>query len=165
MQSRRYPINLSARMAVCDANYIRVMKLIPEISANKCRMFVLPLYSSACNAQVSLTVEENFRYTTTIAIRLSTDGSAGSWFTPPSMLVRMYHDACTAEVTSYQGMATATLEEQAILSPAFAMNEKEEVNLLLAEWLNLCLQQGMENVTFTWLEDPGHDQVTCTQET
>src|SRR5262245_10276158 len=103
MQSRRHPIDLSARMAVCDGNYIRLLKLLPDLSPAASRVFTLPELGAAASAQrVVLEVVETFKYTSTVSITLEVPGLASAYYRPPAMLVRLYHDANTAEVTSYQ---------------------------------------------------------------
>jgi uncharacterized protein YqiB (DUF1249 family) len=143
MQSRRYPIDLKARMAVCDANYIRILKLFPGQLPESSRIFELPFGSGEHRTFVQLKITEKFRYTSTLALTMTNEVLTGLWFTPPSMLVRLYHDACTAEVVSYQETPVASLEAMATASREFSINEKEEVNLFLAEWLGLCLDEGL----------------------
>jgi uncharacterized protein YqiB (DUF1249 family) len=143
MQSRRYSIDLRARMAVCDANYIRILKLFPDQEPLARRVFALPFGNGMHHTLVQLKITEKFRYTSTLALTMSNDALAGIWFTPPCMLVRLYHDACTAEVVSYQETPVSSIETLAAMNRAFSINEKEEVNLFLAEWLSLCLDEGM----------------------
>ena len=143
MQSRRYPIDLRARMAVCDANYIRILKLFPAWQANAHRVFALALSEDNSQTLVYLKIIEQFRYTSTLMLTFSDNGQNSPWFSPPCMQVRLYHDACTAEVTSYQDVPIASLESLACSNRAFSTNEKEEVNLFLAEWLSLCLNEGL----------------------
>ena len=140
VQSRRHPIDLSARMAVCDGNYIRLLKLLPDLTPLARREFTLPELGGA--QRVVLEVVETFKYTNTISIVLEVPGLASAYYRPPVMLVRLYHDANTAEVISYQDERRIRVLYQEDELPRFYPDEKEQVNLFLAEWLALCLEAG-----------------------
>ena len=133
-------------MAVCDANYIRLLKLMPDFSLDASRSFTLPTLGNSAQENIAQTVDlavvEAFRYTSTIRISMGT--SAGnSFYHPPSILVRVYHDANTAEVVSFQewNNRVMPLPEDA---PQFYPDEKEQVNMFLAEWLTLCIETGLD---------------------
>lgn len=145
---RRYPLNLGECMAVCDANYIRLLKLLPSLGADYTRDIRLDLPSGeeAANAVshvVRLRVLESCRYTTTLAISLLTPSSTHSFYRPPAMLVRLYHDADTAEVLRYQEQGGFHLGGSSWGKPGFSVDEKQQVNAFLAEWLALCMEQGL----------------------
>jgi uncharacterized protein YqiB (DUF1249 family) len=145
MQSRRHPIDLSARMAVCDGNYIRLLKLLPDLMPGARRDFTLPELGTGVDAtaqSVVLEVTETFKYTSTVSISLQTPGAPSAYYRPPAMLVRLYHDANTAEVTSYQEERRIRVLYEEDELPRFYPDEKEQVNLFLAEWLALCLEAG-----------------------
>jgi hypothetical protein len=149
MHTRRFPIDLSATMAVCDANYIRLLKLFPDFSRESCRAFALPAVGSAIEGDhvVVLEIIETFKYTSTLSIRLSVPGSltgsAAQYYRPPVMLVRLYHDASTAEVISYQNQRDTRNLYPDEEVPRYYPDEKEQINLFLAEWLILCLESGL----------------------
>jgi uncharacterized protein YqiB (DUF1249 family) len=130
-------------MAVCDANYLRILKLFPAHQPDSTRIFALPCGTGDNLTLVQLKVTEKFRYTSTLALTMTPEADTGLWFSPPCMLIRLYHDACTAEVVSYQEQPVPAWEPLASLGQAFPSNEKEEVNLFLAECLSLCLNEGM----------------------
>jgi hypothetical protein len=144
---RRHPIDLSAAMAVCDANYLRILKLLPVLTLDSQRRIGLPGTDSNVSALVELRVLENFRYTSTLQISLlgapNEKAPAHPYYRPPVMLVRLYHDACTAEVVSYQDRSTAGFTMLLNDSVEFKPDEKEQVNQFLAEWLKLCLDFGL----------------------
>jgi uncharacterized protein len=147
LQSRRHPIDLSARMAVCDANYIRVLKLLPHFAPAARRVFALPALGAAptlaSTQQVQLEVTESFKYTSTVSICLVVTPAVSKHYQAPSMLVRLYHDACTAEVVSYQNQRRIHVLYDMTETPRYHPDEKEQVNLFLAEWLGLCLESGL----------------------
>lgn len=148
---RRHPIDLSTAMAVCDANYLRLRKLLPDFALDSSRRIGLPSTDLAPDARVELRVLENFRYTSTLQVSmqsslhhtLSENESAHPFYRPPVMLVRLYHDAATAEVISYQDRTTAGFATWVADSVEFKPDEKEQVNEFLAEWLKLCLDMGL----------------------
>lgn len=145
MQSRRHPIDLSARMAVCDGNYIRLLKLLPDLAPAARREFTLPELGTGAGAmaqRVVLEVVETFKYTSTVSITLDVPAAASAYYRPPAMLIRLYHDANTAEVTSYQDERRIRVLYQEDELPQYYPDEKEQVNLFLAEWLALCLEAG-----------------------
>ena len=83
---------------------------------------------------------EVFRYTSTLAVTQLTRVS--QWIDPPIILVRVYHDAATAEAIAYQGHK-AFLARYAIPNPTmYHQDEKRQINEFLGEWLSLCLQAG-----------------------
>jgi uncharacterized protein YqiB (DUF1249 family) len=143
---RRHPIDLSAVMAVCDANYLRILKLLPDLGVDSQRRIGLSGTETVAAAVVELRVLENFRYTSTLRLCLrapNANESAHPYYRPPTMLVRLYHDAATAEVVSYQGRSTAGFSMLLSGSVEFKPDEKEQVNQFLAEWLKLCLDLGL----------------------
>jgi uncharacterized protein len=144
MQARRHPIDLSGRMAVCDANYIRLLKLLPDLTPSARRDFTLPALGAEQSAaqRVVLEVVETFKYTSTVSIGLHLPGVTSAYYRPPVMLVRLYHDANTAEVTSYQDERHIRVLYQEDELPRYYPDEKEQVNLFLADWLSLCLEAG-----------------------
>jgi uncharacterized protein YqiB (DUF1249 family) len=148
---RRHPIDLSTAMAVCDANYLRILKLLPDLGVDSQRRIGLPGTDTAAASVVELRVLENFRYTSTLQLSMrdvqagatNENESAHPYYRPPVMLVRLYHDAATAEVVSYQDRSTAGFSMLLTDSVEFKPDEKEQVNQFLAEWLKLCLDLGL----------------------
>lgn len=132
-------------MAVCDGNYIRLLKLLPDLTPHSRRDFTLPELGtggSAAFQRVVLAVVETFKYTSTVSIGLEVPEPASAYYRPPAMLVRLYHDANTAEVISYQDERHIRVLYQEDELPRYYPDEKEQVNLFLAEWLALCLDAG-----------------------
>lgn len=173
MKHRPYRIDLSRQMADCDANFIRLLKLMPALESFRIKylqssheagasrreeavpaswgMGTLPercerefVITSPCEPQseahVRISVLEVFAYTSTLAV--TQVNRVSDWVEPPSILVRMYHDAATAEAVAYQGHR-AFLARYALPNPAmYHQDEKRQINEFLGEWLRLCLQAG-----------------------
>ncbi|PCJ24368.1 MAG: hypothetical protein COA96_09600 [SAR86 cluster bacterium] len=182
MPKRNYSIDLIKQMAECDANYIRLLKLVPQLQAYRNSTFadfVLPGNSMRDNAEIEkiknssepeklleglsvefciadmedgegkVTVEirivEAFKYTTTLEIKQKP--LFKQWMTDPTMLVRVYHDASTAEVTSYQGHKNLKPRYDHQNSKMYHVDEKMQVNKFLGEWLTHSLKVGRSTKT------------------
>ena len=152
MKVKTYTIDLSEQMAVCDANYIRLLKLLGNTRSLNKRVVALPHLGNISRREqvcVSLEVLEDFKYTSTIVIKqlLKSPGNPGNVsaipYSSPEMVVRTYHDAKTAEVISYQNHKHFKAIYPVPNQFMYQSDEKEQLNLFLAEWLNLCINEGM----------------------
>jgi|LauGreDrversion4_2_1035121.scaffolds.fasta_scaffold500594_2 hypothetical protein len=145
MQNRRHPLDLSSAMAICDGNYIRLLKLLPGFTLGQRREFALPPIGPQAGLEhvVVLTVEEQFRYTSSVTLQVQLSGPGSAYYQPPRLVVRLYHDASTAEVVSYQQQGAFHVRPVPGEGLEFSLDEKQQVNALLAEWLTLCLEQGL----------------------
>ena len=166
MARSSYNIDLIKQMAECDANYIRLLKLVPqlrayldgsfeELAGYQAGQFDEPEKTlegtiiSYCLADpqddqgkvtVEIRVVEAFRYTSTLEIVQLPQ--LKQWMTNPSMLVRVYHDANTAEVISYQGHRNLQPRYPRPNPQMYHPDEKMQVNQFLGEWLTHCLNVG-----------------------
>lgn len=149
---RRYVPDLQELAAVCEANYLRLLRLLPDNVQQ--REFVL---GQDRTAHVRLTIEEDHRYTT--MLRIEQEGCSPAWLQPQSMQVRMYHDAAMAEVLSYQHEQRF---EGRYAYPNTAMrmpDEKVQLNRFLAEWLDHCLKYGQASQSLIFVNEmPGHSR-------
>ncbi|MDO9319490.1 MAG: DUF1249 domain-containing protein [Gammaproteobacteria bacterium] len=180
-RNRQYSIDLIRQMADCDANYIRLLKLMPELESFRAtslqslagcasgpclegripdftvRDFVsvgaLPadviytrefVMASPVGAgeevRVRISVVEIFRYTSTLEIVQLTRVSP--WVSPPGIMIRLYHDAVTAEAVAYQGHKAFLAKYAIPNSRMYHRDEKRQINEFLGEWLSLCIQAG-----------------------
>lgn len=144
--NRTYSIDLSAQMAACDGNYIRLLKLLPRLLQGEGREIAISAAGEERQKERTvfvLEVVETFRYTSTVRISQKRPRPASEVYLPPEMLVRLYHDANTAEVIAYQQQcwfrAVYPLPDGRMYHPG----EKDQLNRFLTEWLNLCLQRGV----------------------
>ena len=175
MPKSDYSVDLIKQMAECDANYIRLLKLVPEMSAYLDRSFsnialteegsgraisdeepekalegrvtrfcLLDFdYMDGVNEPVTVEIKilEAFKYTSTLQIVQKPELT--QWMINPSMLVRVYHDASTAEVVSYQGHRNLKPRYAKPNPGMYHSDEKMQVNQFLGEWLTLCLKSGI----------------------
>jgi uncharacterized protein YqiB (DUF1249 family) len=152
---RPYSIDLSAQMAVCDANFIRILQLLPsmEIGVKRDISFNNSLNLNAQprdSLTTTIEVIESFKYTSTIRIaNLSSQSAtqADSYYQPPEILIRMYHDAKTAEVISYQQARYFKAKYPLPNKSMYQADEKEQVNFFLSEWLSFCQKEGLCSFT------------------
>lgn len=176
MLKPRYSVDLIKQMAECDANYIRLLKLVPQLAVYRdmtisnsvksgkgstCTnghlkrvphrqiesLVGLKLefaISEALESKDSITVQikilENFRYTNTLEIVQKPE--IKKLLTNPSMIVRIYHDASSAEVISTQGHKISQPRCLVKNPKMYSSDEKMRVNAFLGEWLTYCLKVG-----------------------
>ena len=175
MLRSKYSIDLKKHMAVCDANYIRLLKLLPQLeiyrdkilensprrdgyfdttdnstessddiqkslTGLKREFFISDVSATGETVTVELTVLETFKYTNTLQIIQKP--ALTELIKSPIMLVRIYHDASTAEVISSQGHKNFQARYPIFNPKMYHIDEKKQVNLFLGEWLSLCLSEG-----------------------
>jgi uncharacterized protein YqiB (DUF1249 family) len=177
MSKSNYSIDLIKQMAECDANFIRLLKLVPQLHAYRDKSFIEYALLDSVNSSLTRTnqslqtnepekvleglaseffisdlddsdekvtvrikILEAFKYTTTLEITQKPE--LKKWMTNPSMLVRVYHDASTAEVVSYQGHRNLKPRYTQPNPKMYHADEKMQVNKFLGEWLTHCLKVG-----------------------
>ncbi len=136
---RKYVPDLTRQMAVCEANYARIFKLMPDMDDRDSREF--QLVSGEHQAQVRIDVVERFTYTSTLQV--SQIGCNGSeWLESPTLIVRLYHDASMAEVICMKSLRQLSgvypYPNREMRQP----DEKVQLNHYLGEWLSHCLSHG-----------------------
>jgi len=155
MSRAQYNIDLNAHMAECDANYMRLMKLMPNLFDIDHQ--VLHLIVAEQKMSLHFRVLERSPYTTLVQL-IQQSGFNGLHFDLPSpqLSIRMYHDTRSAEVVEFQN------EER--FRPVYAYpnqrmrqrDEKVQVNRFLSEYLSACLTHGAatSRVTLPSTMDP-----------
>ena len=141
MRARRYHIDLRGHLAVCDANYLRLARLLPQLE--RADRHVLRGPSSGA-PQATLKVVERARYTSVVAVvqRSPATGVAGA-----RLKVRLYHDARCAEVIEFQGQRLFEAEYDYPNPKMRQPDEKAQVNRFLRELLDACLTRVAERET------------------
>lgn len=92
---KRYTPDFPEMMRLCEMNFSQLRRLLPRNDAPG-----ETVSYQVANAQYRLTIVESTRYTTTVTIEQT--APAISYWSLPSMTVRLYHDAMVAEVCSSQ---------------------------------------------------------------
>ncbi len=144
-----YKVDLPAMMAVCDANYWRLLKLIPALRQNRTLHdsfdFVIPAPQGTDNYCLTLKIVECCPYTTVLELT-ETDSRVSSqeqhWGLLPQLKIRVYHDAQMAEVIAFQQQQYFLGRYDYPNNKMYQQDEKAQLNVLLAEWLTHCLQHG-----------------------
>jgi uncharacterized protein YqiB (DUF1249 family) len=135
---RKYVPKLANMHQVCEVNYGRLLKLLPDCDTEDLQ------YQFKVNASLLYTIKiiECSRYTSTL--EMSQKNQIGFEFLRPVVQVRLYHDAKMAEVISAQNIGSLKPSYQYPNIKMYQKNEKEMVNLFLAEWLQFCLTQSSQ---------------------
>lgn len=159
---KAYRVDLSALMAVCETNYWRLRKLLlplfPELENNTKFHFSIPASGETAlvkNAEryICLHIIERCPYTTTLEFsEIKDDGTSANLShkstlekqcgLSPQLTVRIYHDAKTAEVISFQQQKNFFGRYEYPNAQMRQQDEKFQLNNLLAEWLHHCLHYG-----------------------
>lgn len=146
MNKPRYKVDLPAQQAECEANYVRLCKLMPG-SGDSWR---LALGEEQGEREIRIQVEERARYTTTIKVaQVAGSLPASDWLNLPRLTVRLYHDARMAEVLAWEGHRRIKPRYEYPNSAMYHSDEKFQFNRFLSEWLNLCLSQGRSRLTLS----------------
>jgi hypothetical protein len=136
---RKYKLDLAGQMAECEANYARLMKLLPDMSAVDQWLFAVK-QADGCSAQFCIAIKERCKYTTMLEVRQSSPVS--SWTGAPDFSLRVYHDAQMAEVTAFRGFHRLQPIYQYPNQRMLHSDEKAQLNTFLGEWLSYCLKYG-----------------------
>lgn len=139
MTKRKYVPDLSRQSALCEANYVRLLKLLPDLDTQDLQEYRIS--GQGHRLLVRLEVEERFRYTSTVVVsqRLE-DGSP--WLESPRLLVRLYHDARMAEVLCNRQRRQLSGRYPYPNPQMHQPDEKLQLNAFLGEWLSQCLHHG-----------------------
>ena len=137
----RYRVDLLELQAAREANYLRLMRLLPEMRNRPDTRRIAMSQGDRLLGVLVLTVTESCPYTTTVQI---SQQDCLPWLPVPQMDVRVYHDARMAEVI---GAENARRFRGIYSYPNAQMHqpdEKNQLNLFLGEWLGHCLACGHE---------------------
>jgi uncharacterized protein YqiB (DUF1249 family) len=143
LEKRRYSIDLPRHMAVCDANFLRLAKLFPDMRDSAFAEFeVSPGEESV---RVRLHVLERGPFTTIVGLtHLVGETPIRNGETPePTFKIRVYHDARSAEVIEYQRQTRFAAVYDYPNPRMRQRDEKAQVNLFLGEVLAHCLRFGV----------------------
>ncbi len=121
-------------MDMYEENYIRLRKLIPDLSAIE---HSAKSYSPG-HLDLHLKILERSRYTTTLMLSYGFRGGEGELRMEPDLKIRIYHDAGLAEVMSGRLHHGRLVLENL---PADARRQKWQLNRFLSKWLRYCLRQ------------------------
>ncbi len=127
-------------MAECDANYVRLIRLFPDFQSSENRKIAL---GSDGIRILEFKVQERTRYTTLIDVtEHPSEAGKKTWFSSPVLKVRLYHDAKSAEVVSFEGYRKPVPKCDYPNPRMHQRDEKAQWNHFLGEWLSHCFEQG-----------------------
>ncbi|ACE85341.1 DUF1249 domain-containing protein [Cellvibrio japonicus] len=140
-----YHVNLPLQQAECEANYYRIQKLLAGMQSDDYRFMVS---RGSTQWLHHIQVIERSRYTTTLVLTLQSS-QASEWLKMPRLTVRIYLDACLAEVLAWEGHKRLRPRYHYPNPAMYQTDEKLQINQFLGEWLKLCLEEGhsLDDVT------------------
>lgn len=143
--TRKYQPRLSTLMNLCDVNYMLLLKLLGDKEdVGEVRQFFISDFLSYI-----INVDEVTRYTTVVTINQNAIvmGENLSQLFRPKMIIRLYHDARMAEVISSQDVRYVKPRYDYPNTKMHLPDEKEQINVFLKEWLQLCHKFGQVKLT------------------
>tara|TARA_B100000676_G_C17993675_1_gene796450 strand:- start:1004 stop:1450 length:447 start_codon:yes stop_codon:yes gene_type:complete len=148
MIKRRYVPNLISDMAECDANYMRLLKLFPDMRSEEIREFGLRGHTED-GSVVTIRILERCPYTTMLKVQVESDENK-PWIRWPTIEIRMYHDVRTAEVTQFERVRNIRYRYEVPNDGMHQPDEKAQINRFLGELLTFCISHGhsLERVAF-----------------
>ncbi|MHA6197675.1 DUF1249 domain-containing protein [Pseudomonas wadenswilerensis] len=137
----RYRVDLVGLQAACEANYARLMRLLPDMRNATSSRRIGMTQGDQMLGVLTLEVILACPYTTTLRVRQE---HSLPWLPVPQLEVQVYHDARMAEVVSAEHArrfrSVYPYPNEAMHQP----DEKAQLNLFLGEWLTHCLACGHE---------------------
>lgn len=137
----RYRVDLPGLQAACEANYARLMRLLPAMRNEPGGRRVALSQGENLLGVLAIEVVESCPYTSTLQV---SQEQSRSWLPMPSMQVRVYHDARMAEVIGAERSRRFRGRYPYPNSDMHQPDEKTQINLFLGEWLAHCLTCGHE---------------------
>lgn len=137
----RYHVDLRELQAACEANYLRLMRLLPQMRTSADTRRVAMSQGDRLLGVLVLQVIETCPYTSTLRV---TQEHCLPWLPVPQMEVRVYHDARMAEVTRAENARRLRGIYPYPNEQMHQPDEKTQLNLFLGEWLGHCLACGHE---------------------
>ncbi|VEG94980.1 phosphohydrolase [Aeromonas encheleia] len=135
-QSRRYVPDLMSLQRTCEVNYMALMKLLPpggSLGAER-------RYQVGNGLQFQLTVSGESRFTSQVILAQHNPELAS--YLQARIEIRLYHDVRMAEVCAAQQISMLQPRYDYPNKKMHHRDEKEQVNLFLADWLKFCLKHG-----------------------
>lgn len=147
----KYIPDLTKQMALCEANYARILKLLPDIDLCDRRDFTVDMAQG--QSRVSLSVIERFKFTSTLSISQSQLSASHlsdkiQDLMSSKLLVRLYHDANMAEVINPTKKSQFSGKYVYPNKSMHQIDEKIQLNDYLAQWLSHCLTHGYQSQEF-----------------
>ena len=136
---KRYVPDFPAMMRLTEINYAQLRRLIPredEIGSK--------VEFEVAGATYRIETKESTRYTSLVSIQQIFPKV--SYWSMPTLNVRLYHDALVAEVCSSQQIFRFKARYDYPNKKLHQRDEKHQINQFLADWLRFCLVEGTMSV-------------------
>lgn len=129
--------DLPALIDLYEGNYLRVMRLLPELEVLEGSL--VSRVAGALNLYA--TIEERFKYTTTLSLTYRFDDAAGTAL-EPNARVCVYHDVRAAELVSHCRRKRRRKVHTWMRGRMPELDHRWEMNRFLYKWLRFCSNQG-----------------------
>ncbi|MEO0442849.1 MAG: DUF1249 domain-containing protein [Pseudomonadota bacterium] len=168
---KRYTVNFPKYLSICEFNYHRLMRLLPQHEERQQWRYLLG--EGYGEMAIVIELKESAKYTTTVHIIVYTRLqkpmawvrkqykralNRSSYVRPKdkskrsniihnstnhySIDVRLYHDATLAEVIAWQGQRRFQPRHEYPNPQMYQRDEKAQLNTFLGELLSFCLEKG-----------------------
>lgn len=138
---RRYLPSLSEQGALAELNYRRLLRLY---AGQECDLLRLHTQDDQGKAvQLTLVCDDRQRYTRTLILTLHLD-RLPSPLHQVELWLKLYDDVGCAEVVRPVSGKQLQPYYPTPNRQMFAMDEKTQLNLFLADWLQYCLRHGVK---------------------
>ena len=144
-----YVPDLIADMAECDANYIRLRQLFPDMDEKSDLRFGIRTTTRE-GATVVIRITARCPFTTMMTVSVTSQN--GELFVKwPNLDVRIYHDVRSAEVIRFDQHRNFRFRYPTPNDNMFQPDEKSQINKFLGELLTHCIEHGysLEPVAFS----------------
>ncbi len=150
-QKARYKVDFSEHLAECEANYVRLLKLLPSYKEQNEWNFIVG--NERVNGEMKVEVIDRAPYTTTLKIKQTkaVPAWALSWTKLPHITVCLYHDARLAEVVAWNNHRRLRQRYEYPNHNMYHNDEKAQLNKFLRDWLTTCQAQGRSDVQLSSL--------------
>lgn len=131
----RYKVDLVALQAKCAANYGLMLRIFPALKDDSIFEFAL-----SGSGSIRMNLIERTPYTDLVGLQQS--GVASMLPNLSLCKIRMYHDACLAEVVEWEGQRGLKGRYEYPNQAMHQQDEKWQRNKFLGELLAHCLREG-----------------------
>ena len=144
-----YVPDLIADMAECDANYIRLRQLFPDMDEESDLKFGIRTTTGE-GATVVIRITARCPFTTMLTVNVTSQNEElfVKW---PNLDVRIYDDVRSAEVIRFDQHRNFRFRYPTPNDNMFQPDEKSQINKFLGELLTHCIEHGysLEPVAFS----------------
>lgn len=134
---RARPASFVSLMSLYESNYIRLGWLIQDLT----NVADSAISSVPGDCPLHLQVAERSRYTTTLLLTYRFE-QQGESIADPDLQIRVYHDACLAEVQSCARWHRHSKLEAIRSALARDLGDRWLRNVMLNKWLEYCVERG-----------------------